>query len=108
MTKYLSNSPKGMQMHFNETDVQQIVNGMFDKNRTPKDVIKVKGHGRVLEITFSNKNPRGEHKTEKRVFTSNEAADYATREANTLVGNAKSVMSFDLEPRSTKRVLANA
>lgn len=93
MPKDTDHSPA--EMGFNKADIQQIVQGMFDENKTPATAIKVEGHGCVLEITFSNKNANGSCKTEKRVLATNEAADLATQFANEKISSARGSFSFD-------------
>lgn len=101
-------NPSPVETGFNKTDAKQIVESMFDENKTPATTLKVEGHGRVLEITFSNKNANGSYKTEKRVLATNEATDIATDIANKMVQNARGSFSFDVTPPTQRAQAAFA
>ena len=105
MAKYLPMNSSPSTTGFNEADIMQIVDGMFDENKTPKNLLKVEGHGRVLKITFTNRTANNDYKSETRVLATNEAMDAAKAEVESRRTQATSSFTMDF---GTPTALSNS
>ncbi|MEM6810868.1 MAG: hypothetical protein AAF549_00195 [Pseudomonadota bacterium] len=69
---------------FNQLDVEQIVRGMFDRNKTIASLSDSAVDGKKLTLSFTNKNADGSSQTVTRSFINEKAAKYAKQFAGTL------------------------
>ncbi len=75
-------SPKTL--GFNDTDINQIVDAMFDDNRTVAVLMSTETQGSKMVLTFTNKNPDGSLQTVGHDFGREQAAESAKSYADSL------------------------
>ena len=75
---------------FNESDVTQKADNLFNANRTIGNVQNISLSDKTVTVTFSNKNSDGSNQTTEATFTSVDVAEYAKAYLDQKLSNHRS------------------